>query len=357
MSQVSQLSPELMRGLLQLARALLVAARNWTLYPPEHPTVGVSVARLAAAIQDSSSGAVFSVGVTPGTLMIEGTMADASQSGIAEAAELLHERDILRLTFIGEVPSDALHKFLRVLTMDAAERRSRGGPAVIWADEGHESIAIEQIDYLKVLAREEGEIPEPAKRDDLWRAIVLSISSGQSAVFDEAAQQRLLAIAGSPVDIGDLAVAAAAPKCSADGSPMITSQAATVLMAFRHLKSIVSVMSPERTPEVVTNLATAATQLDPHVLMQVLQSQDDPNAVPVVGAVSAAFDDVKVAQLLATALALDGRASDRLATIFTTIAPDDDRKRRVMTLTRGMLTRTDFGKSTQFQELWSSTEA
>jgi hypothetical protein len=46
---------------------------------------------------------------------------------------------------------------------------------------------------------------------------------------------------------------------------------------------------------------------------------------------AAAFDDVKVAQLLATALALDGRASDRLATIFNTIAPDEDRKRRVLT--------------------------
>ena len=59
---------------------------------------------------------------------------------------------------------------------------------------------------------------------------------------------------------------------------------------------------------------------------------------------AAAFDDVKVAQLLATALALDGQASDRLATIFNTIAPDADRKRRVLTLTRSMLTETDFGR-------------
>jgi hypothetical protein len=70
-----------------------------------------------------------------------------------------------------------------------------------------------------------------------------------------------------------------------------------------------------------------------------------------------AFDDVKVAQLLATALALDGRASDRLATIFNTIAPDEDRKRRVLTLTRSLLSETDFGKSAQFQALWASTEA
>jgi hypothetical protein len=71
---------------------------------------------------------------------------------------------------------------------------------------------------------------------------------------------------------------------------------------------------------------------------------------------AAAFDDVKVAQLLATALALEGRASDRLATIFNTIAPDEDRKRRVLTMTRTMLSETDFGKSGQFQVLWTSAE-
>src|SRR3954469_13258506 len=356
MSQVSQLSPELSRGLLQLARALLVAVRNWTLYPPEHPTVGASVTRLAGTIHDTSLGAIFAVGVTPDTLMIEGTMADGGQSGIAEAAALLHDRDIVALTFIGEVPIEALQAFLRVLTLEPAERRQRGGPAAIWASIGHRSIAIEQIDYSKVLAREDGELAEPARRDDLWRSIVLSISGGQHAIFDEHAQQRLLAIAGSAVDIADLATAVAAPKCAIDGSPMLTTQAATVLAAFRHLTSIVSVMSPERMPEVMTNLTTAASQIDPHVVMQVLQSADESAGVQVVRGMAAAFDDVKVAQLLATALALDGQASDRLATIFNTIAPDEDRKRRVLTLTRTMLSETDFGKSGHFQVLWASTE-
>ena len=184
----------------------------------------------------------------------------------------------------------------------------------------------------------------------------MSIASGQKTIFDERAQERLLAISSSARDVGDLAVAVAAPKCTADGSPMITSQAATVLAAFRHLTNIVSVMSPDRMPDVMTHLATATTQLDPHVIMQVMQSPDDPTTVPVVAGMAAAFDDVKVAQLLATALALDGHASDRLATIFNTIAPDDARKRRVLTLTRSLLSETDFGKSGQFQVLWASTE-
>jgi HEAT repeat protein len=357
MAQASQLSPELTRGLVQLARAIVVAARNWTLYPPEHPTVSISVKRLADAIRESSLGAAFSIGVTPETLVIEATPADATQAGISEAAALLHDRDLLRVTFLGDVPAEALHALLRVLSIEAGDRRSRGGPARIWATDGHPSIALEQIDYASLLEREEGEVAESAKRDDLWRSIVTSIAGGQKTVFDEHQQQRLLEIAGSPNDITDFAVAVAAPKCTLDGSPMITTQAATVLAAFRHLTSIVSVMSPARIPEVMNNLATAATQLDAHVMMQMMQVEEDPSAaVPVLPGLAHAFDDAKVAQLLATALALDGQASDRLATIFNTIAPDENRKRRVLTMTRSLLSESDFGRSGQFQVLWTSVE-
>jgi hypothetical protein len=357
MAQASELSPELSRGLLQLARALVVAARNWTLYPPEHPTVGSSVKRLTDAIRESSLGAAFSIGITPETLMIEGAAADAAQTGIGEAAALLHDRDLLRLTFVGDVPPEAIHALLRVLALEPAERRGRGGPARIWEAEGHPSVSLEQIDYSKVLARDEGQVAEPAKRDDIWKSIVTSIAGGLQAVFDERQQQRLLEIAGSPADIADLAVAVAAPKCTMDGSPMITTQAATVLAAFRHLTSIVSVMAPDRMPEVMTNLASAATQLDAHVMMQLMQTEEDPAAsVQILKGLSGAFDDAKVAQLLATAMALDGQASDRLATIFNTIAPDEDRKRRVLTMTRSLLSETDFGRSGQFQVLWTSME-
>jgi hypothetical protein len=357
MSEGTQLSPELARGLLQLARALLAAARNWTLYPPEHSIVGASVARLSDAIRQSTLGAIFSVGITPDTLLVEDAPADATQAAIAEAAALLHDRDLLRISFVGDVPERALQSFLRLLAVDADERRRLGGPAHIWAIDGDPSIALEQIDYEKVLAREGGAVPEPARRDDVWRSIVLSIVTTQQAMFDEQAQERLVAIAGSVPDIGDLATAVSAPRCALDGSPMLTSQAAAVLAAYRHLAGVVSVKSPDRMAEVMNNLAAASLQLDPHVVVQLMNTNDsqEPSAQIVAGLASA-FDDTKVAQLLATALALDGRASDRLATIFNTIAPDEDRKRRVLTLTRSLLNETDFGRAGHFQTLWSSTE-
>jgi HEAT repeat protein len=356
MAQAPQLSSELARGVLQWARALLAAARATTLYPPEHPAVGQALARLVDAVPQTSAGAIFSIGITPETLLVEGAPADASHPSIAEAAGLLHDRDILQLTFIGQIPTTALRSLLRMLALDHAERRERGGPAVIWAADGHSSILIDQIDYRRVLEREEGEVPEARRRDDVWRSILMSITA-PAPFFDEQAQQRLLAMAGSPADIGDLALAVMAPKFTMDGSPMITSQAAAVLAAFRHLTNIVTVMAPERVNDLMSNLAAATAQLDPHVVMQVLQrEQDASDPLGVVRGIAAEFDDAKVAQLLATALALDGQASDRLATIFNTIAPDEDRKRRVLTLTRNMLSETDFGRAGQFNVLWTAME-
>jgi hypothetical protein len=358
MVQAPQLSPELARGLLTLARSLVAAIRNWSLYPAEHPLIAQTLERLCASITDATGGAMLSIGVTPDTLIIEGAAADRTNTAIVEAAALLHDRDILELTFIGQVPTESIRALLALLTLGAQERRDQGGPAKMWADAGHPSIALKEVDYRQVLARDAaGSGDDAATHDDVWRSIVTSIAGGYHGFFDERAQQRLLTIASSPMEIGDLATAVMGPKCSADGSPMITSQAATVLAAFRHLSSVVTAASPDRMPEVARNLASAASRLEPHVVMQMLTTAEDPNdQLAVVHGLTAAFDDVKVAQLLATTLAIDGHASDRLATIFNTIASDSDRKRRVLTLTRSMLSETTFGRASQFESLWTSMQ-
>jgi HEAT repeat protein len=147
-----------------------------------------------------------------------------------------------------------------------------------------------------------------------------------------------------------------------DGSPMLTSQAAAVIAAYHHLVSIVDVLSPERKQDVLRNLATATATLNPHVVMQMLsdgavESQAaQPGAAAVVTGLVAAMDDARVAQLLATTLAIEGKATERLATVFNTIAADDDRKHRVLKMTRRLLGETDFGRRDAFQTLWSSME-
>jgi hypothetical protein len=351
--ELAKLAPDLVRGVTGFARCLVAASRNWTLYPPDHPTVRASFERLSEAIQAATNDLAFSVGVMPDSLMIEGVIVPASLQ-VTEAARLLHDRDLLQLTFSGTVPAEAVSKFLHLLALDRETLRQRGGPEGVWSQDGHGSITLEQIDYARVM--EDKDEQNARTHDDLWKSIVHSIVSGQKTM-DELAQQRLLAIASDPGEIADLALAVMASKCTPDGAPMLTTQAATVLAAFRHLASIVSVKASDQTDATMRNLASAASTLDPHVVMQMLQSEDDAgDAVQVVQAMGGAFDDMKVAQLLAMALAADGRASGRLAEVFDTIAPDPERKRRVLTMARTLLSESTFGQTRQFKSIWSSME-
>ena len=363
MADAPTLSPEVSRGVSALARTLVAAARSWALYPPDHPAVRGSLERLRNAIVETSGGHVFAFGVTPDTLLVAGVPVGGRDAGtIAEAARWLHDRDILQLTFAGEVGVPALQRLLGVLSEDSRVIRQRGGPAKVWTEEGDAAIAITQIDFSHVM--QDREVTNPVRRkDDLWRSIVRGVLDRKRPT-DEATQARLLEISGDVMAIGELAGDVIAPHHTMDGSPMLTSQAAAVVAAYHHLVSIVDVLSPERKQEVMQNLAAATTNLNPHVVMQMLSGGETAEGAggaesgtgAVVNGLVNAMDDTRVAQLLATTLAIEGQASDRLATVFNTIATDDDRKRRVLTMTRRMLAETDFGRQDAFQNLWSSME-
>lgn len=353
------LAPELARRVGALARSLVAAGRSWALYPPEHPAVRTSLDRLQAAVRDAAAGHAFSFGVTPDTLLVEGVPVTTRDGPTTETAAWLHNRDVLQLSFLSEVPAGALHEFLSLLSEDSETVRERGGPAKIWSEHGHPSIAIEQIDYAKVL--QDREVERPArKKDELWRAIVRAVLDRHKSL-DEAMQRRLLDIAGDVGAIGELANDVIAPHHGADGSPMLTTQAAAVVAAYRHLAGIVEVMAPERRSDVMQNLVAATSGMNPSLVLEMLRTPDGPAAAatttaPLREQLASAFDDIKVANLLATTLAIEGQASARLADVFGTIAPDEPRKRRVLTLTRELLTETSFGQTDQFKTLWSSME-
>ncbi|PYR91434.1 MAG: hypothetical protein DMF84_17515 [Acidobacteria bacterium] len=361
MVDVPSLSPELCRNVSALARTLVAAARSWALYPPDHPAVRGSLERVRHSLIEAADGRPFSFGVTPDTLLIAGVpLTGRDAAVVAEAAAWLHDRDVVELTFLADVTVASLQRLLGVLSEDSRVTRQQGGPARVWSAQADPSILVEQIDFSHLL--EDREVINPARRkDDLWRAIVRSVLDRRRPM-DEALQARMLEISGDVIAIAELARDVIAPHHMPDGSPMMTSQAAAVVAAYRYLLGIVDVLSPERRREVIDNLAAATANLNPQVVMQMLQGSADAASSPDAGSavlltgIVDAFDDAKVARLLATTLAIEGQASQRLAAVFDTIAPDGERKHRVMSLTRQLLREMDFGRQDQFQTLWSSME-
>src|SRR6185503_20617 len=125
--------------------------------------------------------------------------------------------------------------------------------------EDQTAILLEQIDYQELLEREIDE--GVSRRDATWKSIVRSIIMGHST-FTAAEQERLLEISRDVGAIGELCKDAREPFVMPDGSPMLTTQAATVLAVYRHIARTVTALEPERVKEVVDSLALAAGNLE-----------------------------------------------------------------------------------------------
>lgn len=346
------IQPELAGRAAAVARSLVSAARTAALYSPGHPAARAAVSRLSKSIADAAASGFLTLGIAPDTLLVDGeSIADAGGAGIvAEAAAYLHGRDLLRVTFTGTASEETLGALLQLLAEDVEPVRARGGIAASWLALGRAGVELEAIDYKAMLGDPEKSVD---RKDDLWRTLV-RLATVRQATLDEAAEQRLLEIASDPGAMADFATDITSMRTTAEGAPMVTSQAAAVLAAWRHLNGLVSVLAPERRDAVMKNIATATSTLPSHVVVEMLRQNLADERTGDEGAL--AFDEIQVAQLLATTLALGGGTSPRLAEVFDTIAPDEPRKRRILTMARTLLNDTDFGRRPEFDSLWISVE-
>jgi HEAT repeats len=354
MSQPAARLPDVTRNAMAAARALTIGLRAWNLYPPEHPALGLAVERLMAVTFESTQQGPLMLAVTPVSLFVDGEPLEGPDGSVGECARLLHELDIVQLSFIGPAPEDAIRSLLSTLTLERTERRTRGGPSAIWAEHGHPSIVLEQIDYQELLEREAD--AGPARRDVLWQSIVRSIVAGRRT-FSEEEQQRLLEISRDAWAVGELAGDCRAVYSTADGSPLLTTQAATVLAVYRHIAATVGVLEADRADEVMGNLAVATASLDPSLAFEVVRLEegaDDPQ--PIMAALKSNFDDQQIALLLARSLAKAGGATGRLSQILDTIAPDAERRQRVLRLADKMLSERDFGATRPISDIRASLE-
>lgn len=354
MAQRAESAADTTRLAVGFARAMTVGLRSWGFYPPEHPAVAMAVERLIGASTDACAGGMMQLAVTPHALLLDGMPLESTDLAVVECAELLHDRDVLQLT-LAAPPADAvIRALLSVLSLDRDTRRARGGPAAIWGAEDQTAILVEQIDYQEILERELDE--GPARRDATWQSIVRSIIMGQST-FTAAEQERLLEISRDVGAIGELCKDAKEPFCMPDGSPMLTTQAATVLAVYKHIAKTVTALEPGRVQEVIDSLALAAGNLESaNALELLLQEEHADDGIPIIAALRQSFDDQQVALLLARALSSPGHATNRLARVLDTLAPDEQRKKRVLTLAKKLVSERDFGSKRPIDDIRKSLD-
>ena len=355
MAQRAESSADVTRLAVAFARAMTVGLRSWGFYPPEHPAVAMAVERLVVTASEACASGMMQLAVTPHALLLDGMSLESSDVGAIECAELLHDRDILQLTIV-EAPTDTVVRaLLGVLALDRDTRRAQGGPAAIWAAAEHTAFLIEQIDYQEILERELDE--GAARRDATWKAIVRSIILGNST-FTPTEQERLLEISRDVGAIGELGKDAKEPYCMPDGSPMLTTQAAAVMAVYKHIAKTVTALEPERVQEVIDSLALAAGNLEPTTALELLLQEEGrvEEGIPLVAALKKSFDDQQIALLLARALSSPGHATNRLAKVLDTLAPDEERKKRVLTLAKRLVAERNFGGKRPIDDIRKSLD-
>jgi HEAT repeat protein len=354
MAQRAAPAANITKSAVNLARAITIGLRSWNFYPPEHPAVGLAVDKLVGAAGEAATGGLLQLAVTPHAILVDGMAIDARDLSVTECAALLHDRDILQISFVAPPEEAVIRALLGVLSLDRDTRRAKGGPAAIWAAESQTAILIEQIDYQAILGRDFDE--GAARPDATWKSIVRSIIMGRKT-FTPEEQQRLLEISRDVGAIGALAKDSKEPFCTPDGSPLLSTQAATILAVYRHIAKTVTALEPERAQEVMQSLTLAASGLDPAMAFELLrQEETGDDAIQIVSALKATFDDQQVAMLLARAMATPGHPTARLAQVLDTLAPDDTRKRRVLTLAKRLISERDFGNKRPIDDIRQSLD-
>ena len=366
--------PDVAGAVSGFARALVGAARARQLYSVEHPAAAQALGRLRAAVEVLAASHDVQIGVSPDTLFVNGEPLGSNRL-IAEAAGYLHEHDILGLRVISVPSFPQLSEFLQLLSSDVEELRRRGGPAACWGASGYVCIEVDQLDYGALLSAssesaagggrmapgsssQSREVKKPAApvRDAVWQALVRSLSAGATAL-QESIRYRLREIAQSVDGIEALTndlVGAQRP----DGGPnQRAAQAAAVLFAYDRLVRQIESMAPEFLPDTLRNIATAASRLDPDLLMQtVCDSAESGVGADVTRAIGGWFDDGAIAQLLARSMGAEGRATARMAAALSTLAPDPDRQRRVLRLARTIETAPGGLEASDVGTAWQSLQ-
>ncbi len=359
--------PETARDVLAFARTLVAAVRARQLYTAEHPAAEAASERLRSAMVQVSGHSGLELGVTPGGLMANGEPLPADQR-MSEAAALLHERDILRLRVLHAPAVNEVSDFLHLLGFDGNALRREGGPSRVWENFGYRWLEVDQIDYDLILRdAPAGTVPAngasgrgggnghgSAGQDDVWASLVRSIAGGRNTT-ESAAQKRLVDIARSAESIRELASQASSTHTAPNGAAMAAAQAATVLATFDRLVEAVRTNAPDDLSVAVKNVAKAATELDPALVMRAVgESAESGMGAELTATLGRYFDDSQVARMLARSLAAEGRATGRMAAALSTLTPDADRRDRVVRLAQSMSASTD--KPSGLETMWTSLQ-
>jgi hypothetical protein len=342
--EIEPLDQEAAARLTDFARACKAAARAVTLYPPTHPAIRLSLARLAdAATRVVSKGPVV-LGVMPDNLLLDGAGSTRPDQAIRETGALMHGHLIgLVKLHSSPNPEDWL-PFLQILAKPFDEVRASGGVTKLWSATGQRHLELQEIDYADILRERKGQLE--SRWDDIVRACLIL-----DAPLDDETLRDLLEVCSDPERFSQF-VAALEQNDEANAA----TKASALLRMLRGVIDLVSRSDPGRIETILRSVAQGFGTLSPELLLELLSTDEGraDKAADLVLQIASRMTDETLGSFVARAVATQGGATTRLAQAFQTLVPDAGRRAGVLEIARAEVAESPLGNTEGFQQLWQN---
>lgn len=350
------LDPEAASRLGEFARACKAATRIVSLYPESHPAIQSALVRIAETAKQAVVNGPFAITVLPDALLVGGRALPKPDPAATELAALLHVQLIGELTLTKSMAGHEWHSFLSLLSKTPEDARAIGGVAKAWLASGSKAITLKEIDYAEVL-RERAGSGESAS----WDRIMATLNEEREddGGSDQGPMASILALADDPDRLAKFAERLqASGRASGDDS---IQQRRSLIELMHGLANYAAERKPEELDTVLNNMAGAAAQLSPEMLLS-LMTDPPPLAsgdggtkrMDLAGELQSRLTDEMVTKFLVDNVAKDRGASSRLAAAFQTLVPDAERQQHILALAAEQA-QVMFGQDPGFESIWNTS--
>jgi len=305
----------------------LAKAFNWAgLYGINHPVLAKRVGQthdLLHSFLDSEAEGTLLLGIARDKVLYQDRFFGTGQELVVHLTESLYLRQVATLGFGPEVRPDDLISLFRYLH-ESQTAAPPVPPEEFIRREGIRGIRLSPYNYKELLSRilveQDDRRSEGSKREEeLWRILLTSDLSGDreaesgilQEMMDYPALFRAVLERARQSEQGGESPASAAPAPSLSGNIL-----ARIL---RRTGALLRNLPPERRREILASLDSGAPAGGGP------EGESNPIDLLMARSLTAEFSDDEFLDMFATILSLEGKAGERIRTVFEILAADRDR--------------------------------
>lgn len=347
MNDVELLGTDDTNRIVDLARACKAAQRAVLLYPPSHPAIAATLARIVQTTSVESLGGPTRITVLPEDVRVEGRKPARDDEAVTAFARLLHEHLVGEILVHPGGDREAWFAFLQLLGRQPEALRVEGGISRVWTTMAGRHVELREIDYSEVLREREGSL------GSAWDDIVSNCLEGTTTLeLDDETLSALASVAGDGERIAELM--GAVEGRSTGG---VKAKSAAIMRMIRSFVQSVSAKKPEMLDLMLQNVGSAVGHLTPELLIGLLtedaEAGEGTGHDRVMESVVSHMSDRAIAGFVSRNVIAEGSPTDRLAQAFQALVNEAPERERLLSMAREEVAASSLGKAQEFDGVWT----